>query len=290
MTTEGDHPALQDEIYHAPGDRMELIRVDAFTAFGRVAERMVRTLDTITIPRGDAGVRLPDGRSASGWPLRAAQAGLFLPLLIATLVTARRDPWRRGAGETLRRFVILLATYGTVRALPALGLLPGYELYPPPPKHPLLYQPQVVPMLVPLLVGIALALIVARVWRPPALEAPQRRSGALLALTVLVFFVLWENPFTATTFLLLPAWLWVWVAPGSIARTVLNAGLLVAGWAVVGVLILVQTTLLFGAHLPWYFLMGTAYGQFTAARWLASLALIAIWTQLVQVATHRAGQ
>ncbi|MGH2627347.1 MAG: M28 family metallopeptidase, partial [Anaerolineales bacterium] len=134
LTTEGDHPVLQDEIYHAPGDRMELMRVDAFAAFGRIAERMVRTLDPITIPREEAGVRLSDGRYASGWPLRLAQVGLFLPLLIATLATTRRDPWLRGFVETLRRFAILLAMYGAVRALPALGLLPGYELYPPPPK------------------------------------------------------------------------------------------------------------------------------------------------------------
>jgi hypothetical protein len=283
LTTEGDHPVLQDEIYHAPGDLMPLMRVDAFHTFGRIAERMVRTLDTIMIPREEVGVRLPDGRVASGWPLRLAQIALFMPLLMATIRTTRGDPWLRALGETLRRVAVLTAVYGAVRLLPALGVVPGYELYPPPPKHPLLYQPQVVPLLFPVLVGILVVLIVRSAWPPPALPARERRAGALLAMTLLALLVLWENPFAATTFLLLPAWFWVWVSPGSLPRTILDAVLLVAGWAVVGVLIQVQTGLLFGAHLPWYFLLGTAYGQFTATRSLATLALMAIWTQLVQV-------
>jgi hypothetical protein len=287
LTTEGDHPVLQDEIYHTPGDLMPLMRVESFRAFGRIAERMVRTLDAIMIPREEQGVRLPDGRVASGWPLRLAQIGLFLPLLIATVLTTRKEPWLRALAETLRRFAILVVVYGAIRLLPALGLLPGYELYPPPPKHPLLYQPEVLPFVVPSLAGILLAVVVRRAWPPPALAASERRAGALLALTALALLVLWENPYTATTFLLLPAWLWVWVAPGSLPRTILNGVLLVAGWAVVGVLIQVQTGLLFGAHLPWYFLMGTAYGQFTATRWLSTLALIALWTQLVQVGRPR---
>ncbi len=287
LTTDGDQPALQDEIYHAPGDLMPLMRVESFHTFGRIAERMVRTLDAVPIPREEEAVRLPDGRIISGWPLRLAQAGVFLPLLAATILAIRRETWLSAFAETLRRGAVLLGVYGSVRLLPALGLLPGYELYPPPPKHPILYQPELLPFLVPLLAGVLLSLVSRWAW-PARTPAPaERRAGALLALTALALVVLWENPFTATTFLLLPAWLWVWVAPTTLPRMILNGVLLVAGWTVVAVLIQVQTGLLFGAHLPWYFLLGTAYGQFTPAHWLPTLTLIAIWTQLVQVGRSR---
>jgi len=287
LTTDGDQPVLQDEIYHAPGDLMPLVRVDSFHTFGRIAERMVRTLDTVRIPREEEGVRLPDGRVLSGWPLRLAQTGIFLPLLAAAILTIRRESWVAGFAETLRRFAVFLGVYGSVRLLPALGLVPGYELYPPPPKHPLLHQPEWLPFAIPLLAGLLLGLLSRWAWPGRAPGPAERRAGALLVLTALALGVLWENPFTATTFLLLPAWLWVWVAPGSGPRIVLNVILLAAGWAVAAVLIEVQTGLLFGAHLPWYFLLGTAYGQFTPALWLPTLALIALWTQLIQVGMGR---
>lgn len=286
LTTTGDNPALQARIYHAPEDVMGNMRVEAFHTFGRIAERMIRTLDAGPIPlpttRGDF-VRLSDGRIVAGFFLMLAQWMIFLPLLVAIAFDLRRVPLRWALLEFAGRFVILAATYGSVLLLPSLGLLPASELYPPPPRHPVLYRPDWVPFLVPLAIIVILSILLGR-FRPRTVPDPEaRRAGALATLGVLAWVSFYGNAFAATIFLALPAWLWIWIAPGGTARKILNIVLLLAGWAVVAVLIQVQTQILQGANLPWYFLMGTAYGQFRPEQWLPTLALLALWTQLVQV-------
>jgi hypothetical protein len=299
--------ALKDRIYHLPGDTMDHMRPDAFRVYGRVQERILRAVDAMPeVPR-ESGfyLRLGSDRVVPGGPLLAVQIGVFLPLLMAVVSRGSGLLWPTGsaAGSPAARafvaesralgsmFAILIGGLGAIKVLPLLGLIPAYELYPPPPRHPELTTVPWPAVAVSLLITLAVVWQLQR-WMRARGAGPNAAqvAVALLWLLIVAVVALADNPFGAVTFLLLSALLWIWPSPARSAVRRLGNGLLIAlGFAMIALLVVQYAqTLRIGPYILWYLMMGVAYGQFSLLRIALALATVAIGLRLLAVTALRA--
>ncbi|HEY3248490.1 MAG TPA: M28 family peptidase [bacterium] len=299
----GDDEALKDRVYHMPDDLVAYMRPAALAAYGRIQERILRSIDALDpIPR-ESGfyLRLGSDRTVPPLPLLAAQVAVFLPLLAAALVRGRRArlTWAAFADETRGAaavFMPLLVWLAAVKAMPWVGLMPRYELYPPPPRHPLLTDVGWLPVLVSFgILAAALWMAQRRVRSTRRVEETPGRSAHLAALLILLAAVagvaLADNPFGAVTFLLLPALLWIWVEPCTTRLCrITNAVLVLAGFLVIVALLAQYGALLrIGPYILWYIFMSLAYGQFSLLRLVLALAMTAIGIRLLQITMREQG-
>jgi hypothetical protein len=290
----GEDRALQDQIYHLPGDTIDKMRLESFEAYGRIQERIVRALDELPAMPVESQTYLriahdrvvPPGRL---WPLQLAA---FLPLLVSMVNSARRGSLSQGllpeSVALLTTFLALLGGLAVLMVLPVLGLMADYELYPPPPRHPLLTDVNWGAIVIVLVSVFVLAWAARRAARGADRIFGRAPAGAAVAalqflLLALVVVALIDNPFGAVTFLLLPATLWVWITPGSSALRRLGNTLLIAGGFLVIVALIVRygEQLRLGWYILWYLFMSAAYGQFTLTRLAMTLALAAIGLRLI---------
>lgn len=272
----GDDPALQAAVYHLPEDTVEKIRPESLAAYGAVLERVLRSIDSLPrIPaEGSFYLRAGEGSLVPGPRLAGALAIAFFPLIVGVVARARKVEWGRAlAGELASLFLSSLAFLLVVlaaRALPIAGFIPRYELYPPPPRHPLLTQPSY-PVL-GFLFGLGLGGQVAAgaMARPLGGGARGREAREARILACLLFLAalaaagLAHNPFAALTFLFLPVNLWIWARPAYSAMGRLGALVLVAaGYLPLALLFAEYAGILgIGWNIAWYVVMGAAYGQF----------------------------
>ncbi|MDR7417363.1 MAG: M28 family peptidase [Armatimonadota bacterium] len=298
--------ALKDRIYHLPGDTIEHMRPEAFRTYGRTQERVLRAVDAMPeVPRESGTyLRLGPDRIVPGGPLVAVQVGVFLPLLVAVVSRSRAHlllaappaapaaSWAafRAESRALGALCgVLAAGLLAVKALPRLGLIPAYELYPPPPRHPELTSVPWPAVVVGALILLAVVWQVRRCARAREVAPAARGAVALLWLLAVSVIALSDNPFGAVTFLLLPALLWIWPQPSlSRGRRVGNGLLVLLGFGTI-VLLVVQyaQTLRIGSYILWYLMMSLAYGQFTLLRILLALATIAIGLRLLVLTVSR---
>ncbi len=294
----GDDPVLKDQVYHLPGDTIEKMRPSSVGAYGRIQERILRSIDQMPeVPReDDFYLRLGPDRIAPAWWLRIIQIGVFVPLIVAAVLRLRRS--RVGAagfrGEAIPTGAVLLALViwlTSVKLMPRLGLMPAYELYPASARHPLLTDVHWVPVL------LTLAILAAAAWGlwsvvrrfVPAWVAPSRDSGIAISLVWLLIIsvvAMIDNPFGAVTFLGLAALFWVWVESArSPARRVVAAVVIGTGFLPL-ILLLVRYGgyLQIGWYILWYMFMSLAYGQFSLLRILMTLAMVAVALRLCAVA------
>lgn len=307
--------ALKDAVYHLPGDTMDHMRLEAFRAYGRIQERILRAVDALPeVPRASGFyLRLGPDRIVPAAPLAAVQIGVFLPLAVVVVSRMRaahshavriRRPhaWRPGPGMTpfvaesralASMFALFAAGLALVKSLPILGLIRAYELYPPPPRHPELTDVPAAAIAAGVLIAAA---VVWLLWRwvreaAPAAAGPGAPvAAALLWLSVVAAVALADNPFGAVTFLLLPGLLWIWPHPTQSRVRRLGNGLLIALGFMPIVLLLVQyaRVLQIGPYILWYLMMGIAYGQFSLLRILLALATVAIGLRLIVLTALRA--
>lgn len=289
----GDDLALKDAIYHLPGDTIDTMRPQALAAYGRIQERILRAIDAMPeVPR-ESGFYLragPDRRVPAG-PLLAVQLLVFAPLAAAVVIRGRRARLAGGAlgrefGRAAVVFGVLVAWLAAVRVMPLLGLMPSYELYPPPPRHPLLTTVLPLPVVLSFLVLLAAAIAGRAISRRLPITAGEREGAlatALGLLLVVAAVALTDNPFGAVTFMLLPALLWIWVRPRLSPAGRLGSAAIVAGGFLVLVLLFAQygASLQIGAYILWYVFMALAYGQFTTLRILLALAMTAVGLRLL---------
>ncbi|MDQ7842665.1 MAG: M28 family peptidase [Armatimonadota bacterium] len=291
-----DDAVLKARVYHLPEDTIEHMQPASLLAYGRIQERIVRAIDTLSVVPSEESVylRLGPGLVVPSWPLCAVQVVVFAPLAAALALR-----WRPGQAppgvmgqEVLRAGAVLgvlLVWVVTIKLLPWLGLLPRYALYAPPPRHPLLTG-VLWPAVVVSLAVLAAAALGGRLLLPrrPAAgpEEVEHRVGALLGvLALLVVVTLAANPFAAVTFLLPPALLWIWIRmrPSTLGRAA-NAVLVAGGFTPV-VLLLAQyaATLQVGWYILWYVFLGIAYGQFTPVQVVPAFATLAVGIRLLAV-------
>lgn len=286
--------ALQNAIYHLPGDTIDKMRPESLGAYGRIQERILRALDAMPAIPGESPfyLRLAGDRVVPRGRLAAVQAALVLPLIAAAVAALRR----RRVPEALRRewrncgalLTVALLGLAVVYALPKIGLMADYELYPPPPRHPALTQVEW-----PAVVVLAAA-VAGAAWgtrglfdRPPqtVAAAEQRLPALLLGLLIVAVVALLDNPFGAVTFLLAPVLCWTWVTPSARREwRWLNAALIGAGFLPMAALIAQYgQALQIGPFILWYLLMGIAYGQFAPLRVVLTLATAVIGLRLLTI-------
>jgi hypothetical protein len=288
----GADRAQQNAIYHLPGDTIDKMIPASLGAYGPIQERIIRAIDAMPqVPRESPYyLRLADDRVVPGARLWIVQAALLLPLLVATVRVLRR----RRDGEALRRewraggalLAVGLVGLAALMALPKIGLMPDYELYPPPPRHPALTHVIWTAMAA---LGAAVLGAAWSLWRmlgrrpQTADEARDRLAPPLLALLVIAVVAVVDNPFAAVTFLAAPIVYWVWIDPSARRdRRLLNGVLVGAGLLPVAALVLQYgQTLQIGSYILWYLMMGIAYGQFTLLRVVLALATIVIGARLL---------
>jgi hypothetical protein len=168
------------------------------------------------------------------------------------------------------------------------------RMYPPPPRHPLLTTALPLPLLVSAVALIAAAAAATApirmrggLGRMDPTHAARRVTAALSWLLILGIVGLYDNPFGAVTFLLLPGVLWIWISPGRrrLRRTA-NAGLALLGFVVV-VLLFVQyaADLRIGPYNLWYVFMALAYAQFTPLQIMLTFATLAVALRLLALGT-----
>lgn len=327
----GADRALQNRVYHLPGDTMENMRRESVDAYGRIQERLLRAIDGMAkVPREtDFYLRLEPGRIVSRPWLPVVQIVVFLPLVASVVFRVTRGRLSAGvlgreALETGSLLFVLLAGLQALKSLPRIGLMPWYELYPPPPRHPMLTDVQWVPVLVVAAVIAAAAWLVRQVKRSVLREgrrAPGRmarpaestraagtgtagartaRTGmagagvaaTLIWLLLVVEIALLDNPFGAVTFLLLPAFLWIWIELAvSLPHRAGNAVLVGAGFLVlVALMAQYGQALQIGAHILWYLFMSLAYGQFSLLRIVLALATVAMGMRLLALGSLSRGK
>ncbi len=294
----GGDPVLKNQIYHLPGDTIEKMQPASVGAYGRIQERILRSIDQMPeVPReSDFYLRLAPERMAPAWWLRIIQIGVFVPLIVAAAFRLRG----KGVGaaafrdEAIRTGAVLLALVvwlASVKLMPRFGLMPAYELYPATYRHPLLTDIHWVPLLASLAV---LAAAGWGLWRAvrrfvPTWAAPPREAGIAISLAWLVtvgIAAMLDNPFGAVTFLGPAVWLWIWIEP---VRS--PAGRLAAAVSIgAGFLPLILLFARYGAYLQigwyilWYIFMSLAYGQFSLLRIAIALATVAVALRLFAVA------
>jgi Peptidase family M28 len=297
-----DDTALKRIVYHLPDDTIEKMRPESVLAYGRIQERILRTLDALpVIPRAsDYYLRTAPGRIVPPLPLAIRQMLVFLPLAAALFL--RPGGWAgmrpAFAVESLRVtlvFLVLLALVGALKLLPVVGALPRYALYPPPPRHPLLTAPQAVPLLIAALALIGLSVAARAVLRRApggrhemdAHATSKRVAVLLLWLLAVALIALADNPFGAVMFLTLPAVLWIWISPDPAPLRRTANGLLVLGGFLVVALLFAQygATLRVGGYIFWYVFLALAYAQFTPLQIVLTCATLAVGIRLLALAT-----
>lgn len=294
----GGDPVLKNQIYHLPGDTIEKMQPASVGAYGRIQERILRSIDQMPeVPRESVFyLRLAPERMAPAWWLRIIQIGVFVPLIVAAAFRLRGRGVDAAAfrDEAIRTGAVLLALVvwlASVKLMPRFGLMPAYELYPATYRHPLLTDVHWVPVLTSLAV---LAAAGWGLWRTvrrfvPTWAAPPREAGIAISLAWLVtvgIAAMLDNPFGAVTFLGPAVWLWIWIEP---ARS--PAGRLAAAVSIgAGFLPLILLFVRYGAYLQigwyilWYIFMSLAYGQFSLLRIIIALATVAVALRLFAVA------
>jgi len=278
FSTVGDNPELSREVYHMPQDVYELNTKQAIEVYGKVTECATRTLDSIEVfPQSNEYYLAISENKIITFPFLAiAQLMLFIPLYIATYISLKNNSiGRKELIFFLIIFVSLIISYLFAKTLPYLGVMPYYELYPPPPRHPLLYDVNFFAMGIWTL--LTFALIFIGFWKLEV-NANKLRSLALLVLSLVSISYLIYNPF-GTTLLLLPAsYLWLFIKIGkSMRNKILNISLLLMGGIMVYLLVLIysQRVYLDPLLMLWYLFMGVSYNLFTLPSMLIYITTLA---------------
>lgn len=289
----------QEAIYHKPGDTVDKMRPESLERYGRVMERILRTIDAMpAVPReSNFYLRLGPDRVVTAGPILLLQMAVFLPLAAAVLLRLRRsapgtDALRSEAVAFGVIFGALLVWLAAVKLMPHIRLMPLWEVYPATSRHPALTDVYWIPVLLSFGALAAAWWVWRRLARRAGQMAPTPRQHIAILLLVLLLtamVTLVDNPFGAVTFLMLPALLWIWVEPprtwiGRVGGTIA----VLAGFLVVAALFVQYGALQrIGAYILWYVFMGVSYGQFTWLRVVLALAMTAVGVRLLQILFSR---
>jgi hypothetical protein len=292
-------------IYHSESDTVENLRVGSFAAYGRVAERLVRSLDAIRqLPGESMGVfRVYGDIMIAPAVVTVLQYLAFLPLLAALAFHVANNAQFFGPGRIqgeiscfLGTLIPLLLLYSVVRLLTLLRRLPLFSLYPGTPKDPVLANPQY-SVLVGILFAVALTATACYFlvgFFNRSLPRPDFQVSKTVLLTILLIVVLGAlayNPYWAVSFLVLPAWVWAWVGagrgPGGRAANrlmILSAGVLY--YAVSGSF---ASSLFLGWRLFWYEILALSTGMFHWHGFVLTAASIALGIRFLAIQSYSRG-
>lgn len=289
--------AWQNTRYHTPQDTIGLLQPDSVGKVGRAAERLLRGLDAMPhLPRG--GMRyLRLGRTyLPGLAVGLLQLLVFSPLFAAAAASIKaikgRLAWPWVFSRILLWLIPGLLTLAAAIALPRLGLMTRYEMYPATQKDPALAHPQVIPSVLLLFVFIFGFLLARRLMARPlrAAAPPSGRKAALLICLSCYVLILWAagGGYVGAVFLLLPALFWPMIPTSrSLGGRLIGSALVILSTAVFVVFLYLFGKLYAIGILPWYLLMASSFGLFTPAATAAFLAGAALHLTALSAAWRR---
>ena len=278
-----DFAHVMAHYHHTPHDVAEAMNVESFDPYGKAAERVVRTIDTLSrIPidfKDSSYWKLTSHYYIPGWAVTLLHILAFIPFLGYSLAkfgkVLKNHPKSRilevvrneakGIGIILGS---LLIGYVVMLLLPALRVITLYETFPATQKSLLLYTPNFPAILLVLLFVLGIYWIFKKTFSEPAdasgyVEIRQSVHAAFLAFIITLAF--FKNSYLAVLLLLPPAYFWTAIrAQRRTSNRIVN-GLLLLGGSVtfVAIAILLSTVFHVGVFY-WYLFLSAAYGLISA--------------------------
>jgi hypothetical protein len=303
LGSESTDREMQKAIYHSPQDTIDKLNVASIEKYGRVAERILRTLDeSASIPSQPSGpLRTWDSRFLNPHLIGFLQLIAFLPLVVILwfhLMDSRKRMDRVEIGRELVTFaatvVPLLFIYFMVRLSRGLRWIPIYSFYPATAKDPVLENP---PWdIIGGIFGAALfvALVCWLLTKLSMLEVPRpdfavSKTILLLLLLVTVVLAFFYSSYWAASFLLAPAWIWAIVGGSRSAIVRVRNWILIAAAGIPYFIFLWLFASNLGMHrdFVWYQILALSTGLFTPSAFLLWAATIALGIRFLALQLHQ---
>jgi len=286
-------------VYHSPEDTIENLSVASVSRYGRIAERIVRSLDGLSsIPRGPmGGFQIQSTVFVTPMIMAFLHYVSFLPLLLILFFQVLDHRQQLSFGRIYRELFALICAavpfwllYYPIGFFRMLRKIPLYTGYPATVKDPVLENPAWGIVLAIISVGLAAGAGLYFLFRflRKKLPTPDFYASKIVltvCLLVVVLFALHHNPYWAFSFLILPAWFWgrVEFSDWKWGRA-LNCAVILAG-GIVGYYVLLR----FAAHLQlgwkflWYVILALSTGLFTPAGYMLAVVSVAIGLRFLAI-------
>jgi hypothetical protein len=302
LGSESRERSLEKEIYHSERDTIENLKPESFGRYGRVAERLVRTLDDLpSIPlQSSNSLRLWNSLYVKPGVMWVIQLLIFLPpvlVLIILFMNCRRRLRRVDVG---REFLAFLATVlplwivdFLIKLARALRLIPEYTLYPATLKDAVLQNPAwgiLAGIFGTALFAAAVCYIIAK-FSFRDLPRPDFRISKLVLLTLLLVIVvlsLFHNPYWTSLFFALPAWVWAFAGHSQAlgARMWNRILILAAGVVYYAVLWIYASRTGMNWNFVWYQVLALSTGLFAKSAYILATGIIAIGIRFLAIQSH----
>jgi hypothetical protein len=291
LGSESTDQAREREIYHSKLDTIENLKPDSIGTYGRAAERIVRTLDELdSIPKDHSDAfRFWGTRFVGSGPMLCLQILSFIPLVLVLVFYLQNHAAKVSLVGAGREFLAFLGTvlpfwaiFLLIGLTRALRLIPTYTLYPATLKDPVLSTPRWDALagiaVTALFVAIVLYLIARFSFRN--LPKPEFHVSKIILLALLsagVVLALFYNPYWASLFFVLPAWIWSLAGNGKLGGHPLERMLIVAaGIPYFALLWIYASKMYLGWNFIWYQTIALSNGFFTGPAYFLATAIIAI--------------
>lgn len=295
-------PSRAKAIRHSLQDTIENLRTAGFEKYGRAAECTVRMLDDLqSIPEGSAGsLRLWDSLFLKPAAMPVLHAFSFLPVAFILYFYAKNHCGRLNSLGIGRELLVCLGTilpflavYFFIGLARALRRIPIYALYPATDKDPVLLNPAWNVLGIILAASLFLAAFFYIIGRYSVRDLPKpdfyvSKLVLLALMLIIVVPALLRNSYWATSFLLLPAWVWALVGPGR-SRTdrLRNAvWVLLAGVPYYAALWIYSSRLDLGWNYIWYQVLALSSGLFPASGFMLGSAAVALGIRFLVIQTR----
>ncbi len=305
LGSESRHKDVELASYHSAADTIEKLRIESIASYGKVAERIIRTLDSLPlIPSEPMGTfRVHGDIMLAPAVMAILQYLAFLPLFAALWFHLSNHGQYFSLRRIQRELTSFLGTifpffllYSAVLLLTLLRRLPVFSLYPATPKDPILEHPQY-----GVLGGILAAATLAAVgcylvvWflnrELPRPDFHISKTMLLALLCVVVICALLYNPYWAVSFLILPAWLWALIGPGQGpgGRAANRMMIIAAGVLFYTVSSSYASRLFLGWKLIWYEILALGTGMFQFRAFVLAAAVFALAIRFLAIQSSNRG-
>lgn len=274
---------IMSHYHHTRFDVMEALNVNSFEPFGKGAERVIRTVDSLQkLPedfKDSSYWKLSTNYYLPGWAVTLIHILAFIPFLAYAL--SKFEKAFRGKSKIRILEVIkneakgisillgsLLLGYVVILLLPALHVITLYETFPATQKALLLNSPNF------LAIFLVIAFVLGVYWVfKRTFSGPNDSSGYIeirhavhaVCLILIIFLAFLKNSYLAVLLLLPPAYFWTAISSrrGTDSR-ILNGLLLLGGSITFVIMALLLTTVFHVGVFYWYIFLAAAYGLFSA--------------------------
>lgn len=292
---------VMSHFHHTPHDVAEIMRPESFEAFGKGAERLIRSVSELPkVPknfRDSSYWKLTERYYLPGWASFFLHLLAFLPFLAYSLAkfgkvfqSFKPKQVVSVIKNELKIILILLGSfllgYALILMLPPLKIITQYETFPATQKSLILYNPNFVAIL--LVVGTILGVywLFRNTFAHPddsvddsTVSIRHAVQSGLLALIILLAFM--KNSYLAVLLLLPPAYFWTSIR----ARKRTDGKILNGIFVLAGAATFLATAILLGTifHIGvfyWYLFLAAAYGLISVYSVVLFLMATAVMVRL----------